>query len=74
MQERRRRRSTKTAGPSLQADLFEPTSHRPTWESLPQDARRAVTELLSRMLREAREQSRVVATTGARPQLEAADE
>jgi hypothetical protein len=63
MQAQRRRRSTKTSKPPQQASLFDRTSHRPRWESLPPDVRGAVTELLTRMMREAVEQTRDVAPT-----------
>jgi hypothetical protein len=40
-----------------QPSLFQPTSPRPTWASLPPDVQQIVTKLLARILREARERS-----------------
>jgi hypothetical protein len=49
MQQRDRRRIS-----HRQADLFEAPSDRPSWQDLPEDTRRTVTELLARMLRQQR--------------------
>jgi len=65
MREQQDRRSKKRAKHPLQASLFDPTSDRPRWESLPPDVRRAATEILTRMMREAAEQRREVAPTAS---------
>lgn len=50
--DRKRRKSRR-----LQQSLFHPAAPRPTWESLPPEVRRSVTELLGRIWREARERN-----------------
>jgi hypothetical protein len=54
-----------------QPSLFGVPSVRPTWESLPDDVRQLVTELVVRLLREARDRRPVEGTQGAK---EATDE
>jgi len=40
-----------------QAELFEAPSDRPSWQDLPDDTRRTVTQLLAQMLRQQRRQA-----------------
>jgi len=49
-----------------QGNLFQPASQRPTWASLPLEVRHIVSELVVKILREARERS--VVGSGAEPQ------
>ena len=55
MREQRQRRTQNVQ----QVSLFQPASPRPTWESLPLEVRHTVSELLVKMLRDARERSMV---------------
>ena len=51
------RKDQRRAQRAQQPSLFQPTSPRPTWASLPPDVQEAVTKLLAKILREARGRS-----------------